>query len=299
MTLKILISGSTGFIGRHVSSYLQAKGFEIYPLVRVKSKKPSIFWDPNKQIIDLHSLSSIDVVIHLSGENVAGLWTYSKKKKIYDSRILTTQFLVESLKQARRCPKVFISASAVGYFGSRKEEVLTESSSKGEGFLSDVCHDWEKQAFLIQDQSRVVTLRFGQVLGGDGGLLPKLARIYRLALGGKMGSGSQYLSWISIDDLCEIIFQCIVHDHLKGAVNCVSLHPIQQKEFGNILAKVLRRPFWFHLPKRLLTALFKEQAQEMFLSSQRVLPNVLMQHGYKFIDTDLKKTFQKYLNFIK
>lgn len=299
MPLKVLISGSTGFIGRHLSSLLQSKGFEIYPLVREKNKKGTLFWDPDQHICNLTPLQKVDAVIHLCGENVSGYWTTSKKQKIYNSRILSTKFLVESLHKANIYPKVFVSASAIGYFGSRGEEVLTESSSKGGGFLSDVCADWENQLKPLNDKSRVISLRFGHVLGKDGGVLPKLSSIYRLALGGKIGSGNQYISWISIDDLSEIVFQCILHEYFTGPINCVSLNPIRQKEFGKTLATVLRRPFWFHLPEKCLVALFKEQAKEMLLASQRVIPEKLKSYGYSFVDTDLKKTFQKYLKFIQ
>ncbi|MGD2170250.1 MAG: TIGR01777 family oxidoreductase [Chlamydiota bacterium] len=294
--MRVLVTGSTGFIGKNFCKYLQENGIDVLHLSRKPSKNSNtIFWNPEKEVLDQQNIDRIDAVVHLAGENVAGLWTRRKKEKIYRSRVHGTKFLAESLKRVSHPPKAFICASAVGLYGSRKEEVLEESSSPGAGFLSNVTYEWEKAAEVLNNLSRVVHFRFGLVLGRDGGLLPKMTLAYKFGLGGKIGSGEQFLSWVSVDDVCKMLFLALTKEDMQGPFNAVSPQPIQQKEFGKTLAEVLGKPFCFHMPSFLLKLFLGNQAKEMFLASTRVVPKRLFEMGYQFLDQDLRKTFLKYV----
>jgi hypothetical protein len=268
--VRLLLSGSGGFIGKQVFSHFVEKGYEVVCLQR---KSPDIFdWDlpPN----------DFDVVIHLAGEPIFARWTKEKKRKILLSRSLgTTNLVVLLLKNP---PKVFISASAIGFYGDRGEEVLDEESSSGSGFLPKVCREWEMASAPLEVAgTRVVHARFGVVIG-KGGLLQKCRSLYKMGLGGTLGSGNQWLSWIALKDLVRALDFCSEHPEIKGAINLVSPHSIRQKDFANLLAKSLHRPAFFHLPASFLKILLGDMAKETLLSSQHVLPKKLQNRHFSF-----------------
>lgn len=293
--MRVLVTGSSGFIGKNFCKYLQENSVDVLRLTRKPSQDPnSIFWDPRQEVLDQH-IERIDAVVHLAGENIVGRWTSNKREKIYNSRVHSTKFLTESLKRLQYPPKVFISASAIGLYGSRGEEVLEENSEPGTGFLPSVVFDWEKSAENLRSHSRVVHFRFGLVLGKNGGVLPKMIRAYKFGLGGKLGNGEQFVSWVSIDDVCKMLFLSLTKEDMHGPFNAVSPYPIQQKEFGKTLSEVLGKPFCFHMPSFLLKLFLGNQAKEMLLASTRVIPKRLLEMEYQFIDQDLRETFLKYV----
>lgn len=295
MAIRVILSGSNGFIGRNVASFFKSCDIEVIALSRIPKQKNTIYWDYKKKEIDLTSFGKVEGIIHLSGEPVAGFWSCKKKRDIYSSRIESTKFLVESLDKLSHYPKVFICASAIGYYGSRKDEKITEESYSGRGFLSNVCQDWEKACDPIREKCRVLNFRFGHVLGKDGGILPLLKKQYLWYLGGRIGKGNQYISSITIDDVVRIFHFCLQNPNISGPVNVVSPYSVQQKEFGKILARSLARPFWLHVPEKMLSIICKEQAQEMLLSSLRVVPQKLMDSNFLFRDQSLQNSIEKYI----
>jgi len=262
MTLRILISGSTGFVGENLISFLKGKGVEIFRLSRKKDGEESIFWDPMKKLIDHKKMENFDAVIHLAGESLAGLWTKKKKEKIYESRVDSTKFLVETFQRLNSFPKMFFCASAIGYYGSRSEEAINESSEAGQGFLAKVCKDWEAASEDLKSHCRVVYFRFGHILGKNGGLFPKMKKAYRMGLGGKLGGGKQYMSWTTIDEVSRIIYFALTNEKVCGPINVVRPNPTTQEEFGKTLSDVLNRPFWFHIPERVLRFFLGKQAKD-------------------------------------
>ncbi len=290
--LRILLSGSSGFIGNHLKLFLQLAGHEVVRLVRRQQDliEDSIFWDPVHGSAKKEDFEGFDAVIHLAGAGIAqGRWTKSKKNQLFLSRCRDTWLLSQILCRLYRPPKVLLCASAVGYFGDRGEEELTEESSQGGGFLADLCGKWEQATEAIENRgTRIVHARFGVVLGAKGGMLKKMLGSMRLGLGGRIGSGDQWMSWIGIDDLLGAVYHCLMGDAMSGPVNFVSPQPVTQVEFTRMLAKKMGRPAVCHLPSWLLKAAFGEMAKEMLLSSQKVKPNRLLKTGFVFRYPDLK-----------
>jgi len=287
---KILISGASGLIGTAVVSSFAAEGWEINRLVRGNAKrKGDVVWDP-AQAISPGKVSGFDAVIHLAGEGVFGVWTREKKGRIYDSRIFGTRNLAEGLAQAARKPRVFISASAIGYYGDRGDEVLREESSSGTGFLAQVCGEWEAAtAPAIDPGIRIVNVRTGHVLSAAGGILKKMLLPFRLGVGGKIGDGRQWQSWIHMADWLEALRHIMSHDSLRGPVNMAGPNPVTNAEFTKTLAGVISRPAFFTVPGiALKAALGAEAANEMLLSGQRVQPGKLITSGYQFQFPDLQ-----------
>lgn len=273
--MKIAVTGASGFVGRHVVDFFRQKGDEVLPLSR-------------HFVSD--EIEGCDVVIHLAGENVMGRWTAAKKEKIKESRIKTTQHLSEVFKQLKSPPSLFICASAVGYYGNRGEDQLTENSSKGTGYLSEVCEAWEKTAQEVQKQGiRCVNLRIGVVFSKEGGALKKMLLPFKLGLGGILGSGKQYISWIDLEELIEIMAFVIQESKISGPVNAVSPFPITNEEQTKILGKVLRRPTFMHMPEWLVKIVFGELGEEVFLASTRVIPEKLKKYHFPFS----KKNFEE------
>ena len=277
--MKILITGSTGFIGSAVVSFLTAGGHQVSRLVRSKGTKfqgtePAISWNPEEGLLDLGSLEGFDAVVHLAGENIAsGRWTPPRKAQILESRSKGTRLLSVSLSKLARPPKVFISASAIGYYGNRGEEWLNEQSTRGSDFLATVCHEWEQATTAAFDAGiRVVNLRIGMVLSSAGGALKRMLTPFRMGAGGIIGSGRQFMSWISLDELLGVIQHVLVTDQLKGPVNAVSPNPVTNREFTKTLGRVLSRPTVFPLPAFAAKLAFGEMAEALLLSSQRVAP---------------------------
>jgi len=296
--MKILISGSSGLIGSSLIPLLTTGGHSVTRLVRSKRgiSENDVYWDPVDEEVETSKIEGHDVVIHLSGENVAGRWTSDKKREIEDSRINTTKFICQTMAKLKKKPKLLVCASAVGFYGDRDDEILTEESKAGTGFLGEVAKEWEAATDTASKAGiRVVNLRFGVVLSPKGGALGKMLLPFQLGLGGKMGSGDQYISWISIDDAIGAIYHTISTDSLHGPVNIVSPNPVTNFEFTKILGKVLNRPTIFSIPSFLLKSIFGEMADETLLSSTRVEPSKLLSTGYEFQYPDLENALRHLL----
>jgi len=283
--MKILISGSSGFLGAGLIPHLESAGHRIFRLVRRSDEKSDteILWDPGRGIEDPERLEGLDALIHLSGENIAALrWTDEKKRKIRESRVKSTQVLAQTLLGLSRPPRLFLGASAIGFYGHRGEEILTEKSASGSGFLAEVCRDWEAASESLRTKGlRVVHLRFGMILG-DGGPLAKMLPPFRLGLGGVLGDGRQYMSWITMEDLLGAVDHVIKNDSLDGPVNFVSPHPVTNAEFTKTLGRLLKRPTLFGMPAAVARLLFGEVADEMLLASVRAVPERLEKSGFVF-----------------
>ncbi|MBI2487420.1 MAG: TIGR01777 family protein [Deltaproteobacteria bacterium] len=287
--MNILVSGSTGLIGSELVPFLTTKGHNVTRLKRSKSGSESkfgeaeVYWNPDSNKVDMPSLEGHDAVVHLAGENVAGIWTDEKKNKIRKSRVNGTRLLSKSLSELGKPPKVLVCASAIGYYGDRGDEVLTEESAQGTGFLAEVCREWEAAAEpAVQKGIRVVHLRFGLVLSPKGGALKTMLLPFRMGVGGTIGSGKQYLSWVAIDDVVGAIYHAITNENLKGPVNVVAPNPVTNQEFTKTLGRVLKRPTLLPIPAFALRLLAGEMADEMLLASTRVEPKRLLSTDYKF-----------------
>ena len=285
--MKVLISGSTGLIGSALVTLLTDAGHDVVRLVRSapKSDGSEVYWDPESERIDTVGLEGMDAVVHLAGDNIgSGRWTRDKKARIFDSRVKGTRLLCESLANLNQPPQVLVCASAIGYYGSRGTELMNEGSESGAGFLADVCREWEiATEFIGQAESRVVNLRMGVVLSLAGGPLQKMLPPFKMGVGGTLGNGRQYMSWITLDDAVGAIHHTLVTDSLQGPVNNVAPHPVTNREFTKALGRVLRRPTLFPLPSFGLRLMFGgEMANELFLSSTRVEPARLLETGYTF-----------------
>lgn len=292
--MKILISGSSGLVGSELQRILKEQGHKVINLVRCKEneKENALFWDPEQSILDFHKLEGFDVVINLAGASISkGRWTSKRKQEIVESRVKSTNLLSNALSQLKHPPKVFISASAVGYYGDRGNILCDEETELGKGFLADVCYQWEHAALRASSAGiRTVLLRFGVILSPKGGALAKMLTPFKLGLGGVLGSGYQYMSWVSIDDVIGVILHVIYDHSLTGAVNVVSPQAVTNREFTKVLAEVLHRPAFIPVPAVVLRLILgKEMANELLLSSTRVEPKRLLNSDYKFIHSDLKK----------
>ncbi len=283
--MKILLSGSHGLVGSALSKVLQVDGHEVRPLVRYATDYGSaeVEWNPEHYSIALSRLEGFDAVIHLAGESIAQRWDEEKKKRIRDSRVNGTKLISESIAGLMQPPRVFICASAIGYYGSRGDEVLTEESSPGDDFLARVCVDWERAtAAVVEKGIRTVNLRFGVILAKHGGALAKMLPAFRMGVGGKIGSGKQWMSWIALQDVVEGIRHVLREESLKGPLNFVSPEPVTNAEFTKTLGKVLSRPTLFPMPEFGVRLAFGEMGQALLLSSQRVVPEQLLHSDYPF-----------------
>ncbi|HET6371526.1 MAG TPA: TIGR01777 family oxidoreductase [Nitrospiria bacterium] len=282
--MKIVISGSSGLIGKAVISALTSQGDDVMRLTRPQSGSGEVQWDPARGEIDRAALEGSDVVIHLAGESIAsGRWTKAKKERIYRSRVDGTRLLVQTLLQLERPPKTLLCASAIGFYGERGSEPMTEENGSGSFFISGLCRDWEEAARPALDAGiRVVNLRFGIVLSAADGALAKMLLPFRLGLGGKIGSGGQYMSWVSIDDVVGVIQHAIKTETLSGPVNVVAPEPVTNEDFTKTLGRVLGRPTFFPIPAFAARLAFGEMADELLLASTRVEPLKLQKSGYPF-----------------
>ena len=289
--MKILISGASGLVGSSLVESLFKRGHTIRPLQRHKEKSWGRLWNTDE--LDAAAPEPFDAVIHLAGENVAsGRWNAARKEKILRSRVDGTWELVDYISQLNRKPKVFICASAAaGYYGNCGDTIVDERSPLGSGFLAEVCRQWEETAAKAGLAGiRVVNTRFGMILSPRGGALHKMLPPFRLGLGGGIGSGEQYISWIGIRDLTEIFNFLIDNESLAGPFNVVTPTPVTNRDFTKTLGKVLNRPTIMPAPAFLVRLLFGEMADEMLLSSTRVMPTRLLEAGYRFQDVDLGRT---------
>jgi hypothetical protein len=289
--LRILLSGSRGLIGSHFKAFLEGAGHTVVSLFRgtPMQNADAVFWNPSQGTLCKEDFENFDVVVHLAGESIAsGLWTKKRKETIFLSRCRDTWLLSQVLCRLYRPPRTLIAASAVGFYGNRGQETLTEESGQGTGFMADLCHKWEKATDGIEQRgSRVVRPRFGMVLSSQGGGLAKMLLPYRLGLGGRLGSGEQILSWISIDDTVGALYHMLMEETLCGPVNVVSPMPMPQKIFAETLAKRLHRIAWMPLPKTLLRLVLREFADEVLLASTAAQPKKLLESGYIFRHPDL------------
>ncbi|MBX2860205.1 MAG: TIGR01777 family oxidoreductase [Vampirovibrio sp.] len=296
--MKILVSGSHGLVGSALIPFLKTGGHEIVRLVRSNAVGPNqIRWDMEKQLIDTAALEGFDAVIHLAGENIAnGRWSAAKKKKIFDSRVHGTRFLADTLAKLDSPPKVFISASAIGYYGNAGDEILSEVSDPGKGFLADTCWNWESASdALKQKDVRVVHARFGVVLSPKGGALAQMLPIFQLGGGGPLGNGKQYLSWVALDDVVGALGFLLNKPDAEGPYNIVGPEPVSNKEYSRTLGKVLMRPAFAPVPGLAVRAMFGEMGDELLLSSTRVEPARLQETGYKFQCPTLERALRQVL----
>ena len=294
--LKILLSGSHGFVGSHLQKTLTLFGHLVVCLVRHPPKdKKQIQWDPVAKKIELKALEGFDVALHLGGENIASLkWTKGKKAKIYKSRVESTAFLATSLNKLQNPPKAFLCASACGFYGKRPGEKLDETASIGKGFLAHVVHDWEISAHIFT-KGKVATLRFGVVIGLYGGIFKKMLQPYKMGLGAVIGTGREYMSWISLQDVAYQILFIMHKDSLSGAVNVVSPCPVTGEEFSKTLAKLLHRPVFLKIPSWLIKTIFQEIGEELFLADAKVCPSKLIGSEARFAYPTLKEALENIL----
>jgi uncharacterized protein (TIGR01777 family) len=282
--MKILISGSHGLVGQALGKSLVEDGHEVVPLVRGGHTVGAleVEWHPNQGRIDAQHLEGFDAVFHLAGESIAsGRWTDEKKRAIRDSRVKGTQLLSETLAQLSRPPAVFISASAIGYYGNCGDEELTETSPPGNDFLAKVCVEWEAATAPAAEKGiRTVLARFGVILDRDGGALSKMLTPFRMGIGGRVGDGKQWMSWIALDDVINSLKFLLSDAAVRGPVNVVSPNPVTNAEFTNTLGRVLSRPTFFPVPVFAARLAFGEVADALLLSSQRVEPGVLEDRGF-------------------
>jgi uncharacterized protein (TIGR01777 family) len=297
--MKILISGASGLVGSNLIPTLKAKGHEVHRLVRKSPKAmDEIEWDSEKGISESEKikLENFDAVIHLAGDNIASEnWSEEKKKKSRDSRVHGTRILVDALKDLQNPPKHFIAASATGFYGDGKDAVLTEESPKGAGFLPDLCSDWETESQKAESFARVVRMRIGVVLAKDGGALEKMLTPFKFGVGGTIGSGSQWMSWIALDDLISIIHFFLENPELKGAFNLTTSNPVTNAEFTKALGSALSRPTFLPIPEFAIKLLFGEMGEALLLQGARILPKRLEEAGYKFQFPKLEDAFKHVL----
>lgn len=297
--MRILISGSSGLIGSALVPFLSAQGHTITCLVRSKTPSPAsaISWEPETGTIDSSQLEGFDAVVHLAGESIAGgRWTAARKARIRESRVKGTRLLATALAGLERQPRVLLCASAMGYYGDRGDEILHEDSPAGTGFLAEVCRAWEQAADPARQRGiRVLHLRTGLVLAATGGALPRMLPPFKLGVGGVIGSGRQYWSWITLDDHVAAIHHVLVSESLVGPVNLVVPRAVTNREFIEALGRVLSRPTLFPLPAFAARLALGEMADELLLASQRLEPTRLMASGYPYRYPELEPALRHVL----
>ena len=291
---RIVVTGSSGPIGTALLSWFESQPMRVVRMVRGTARNDAqISWDPLAPL-QAAAVSGFDAVIHLAGESIVGRWTAEKQKAIRESRINGTRHLAAALAECQNKPRVFVSASAIGYYGNRSDEVLREESASGQGFLAEVCREWEDATRAASDAGiRTVNIRIGLVLSPKGGALGKMLTPFKLGLGGRIGSGRQWSSWIHVDDIVGGIHHAMRTETLSGPVNFVAPNPVRNAEFTKVLASVLRRPAFFPVPALALYLAFgKMAAEELLLSSQRVEPGKLASSGYTFHFRELRAALE-------
>jgi uncharacterized protein len=296
MISRILVSGVSGPIGEALLPSLKTRGYEVSRLVRgLATGANQIAWDTGKPIAP-DTVSGFDAVIHLAGESIVGRWTDEKKLKIRNSRVAGTAALAEALAHAKAKPQVFVCSSAIGYYGDRGDEVLNEQSSPGCGFLPDVCREWEAATKPAADAGiRTVKMRTGVVLSPKGGALGKMLTPFKMGVGGKIGTGRQWMSWMDVQDMVGAIHHILKSDLLQGPVNMVAPKPVTNAEFTRTLASVLSRPAIFPMPAFVVKLAFGEMGETVLLGSQRVEPAQLVGSGYPFRFSDLPASLENIL----
>ncbi|MBS0266200.1 MAG: TIGR01777 family oxidoreductase [Planctomycetes bacterium] len=299
--MKILVSGSTGLVGTALVSALTGAGHEVVRLVRSQSRNSSkelVGWDPAANYIDAAGLENLDAVIHLAGEPIAaGRWDAARKARIRESRVRGTRLLCDALAHVAHPPATLICASAIGFYGNRGDEVLTETSSSGNDFLADVCREWEAACQPAQAKGiRVANLRFGVILSAAGGALAKMLTPFKMGVGGVLGSGRQYMSCISLDDCVGAILHVLTHNDLSGPINVVGPEAVTNALFTKTLGQVLGRPTVFPMPAFAARLAFGEMADALLLSSTRVQPQKLTASGFQFRHPTLESALRGVLS---
>jgi uncharacterized protein len=293
--MRVLITGATGLVGIALVTSLKRDGHYVCRLLRKKSEDQQetkygcdIAWDSKSGTFG-SAADNADAVINLAGAPIAdGRWTADRKEVLRNSRVETTRGLVAAMEKMSPRPKVLLSASAIGYYGNRGDEILTEASGPREGFLSRLAEEWEAEALKARSLGiRVVLARFGIILAREGGALPPMTLPFKIGAGGKLGSGMQWMSWIALEDVVRILRFVIEGEAISGAVNVVAPEPVTNAQFTEILAKTVHRPAFFAAPKFVLHTLLGEMADEMLLASQRVVPEALQKNGYEFVHQNL------------
>ena len=283
--MKILIGGSHGLVGTALIKSLEAEGHEIFRLVRhAPTSKTEVEWSPDRYSIALARIEGFDAVVNLAGESIAeGRWTDEKKRRIRESRVKGTKLLGDALANLTVPPKTLVCASAIGYYGNRGDELLTEASAPGDDFLAKVCAEWEQATALAAEKGiRVVNARFGVILDNNGGALKKMLPPFRMGVGGQIGSGKQWMSWIALDDVIGGIKFALANESVRGPVNFVAPNPVTNAEFTKTLGKVLARPTIFPIPAFAIKLMFGEMGEALLLGSQRVAPARLVGGGFEF-----------------
>jgi uncharacterized protein (TIGR01777 family) len=292
--VNVLLVGGTGFIGSALTQHLRWRGHRVSLLSRRPSSRtdptPVFHWDPERAEFDRGSLDGITAVVNLAGENLAGgRWTPELKRRLALSRVASTQFLVKQMREGTAPPSVLVSVSGVGIYGNRGDEVLTEASTPGTGFLAELCLAWEDVAFSASAEgTRVAVLRLGVVLDARGGAVAKMLPIFRLGIGGPLGNGKQWMSWIAMPDLLDVIVLALERESIEGPMNAVAPEPVRNRDFAGALGLVLGRPAWIPAPAPALKLLFGEMADEALLSSARVEPARLAALGHDFRFRDIE-----------
>ena len=296
--MNILITGSSGLIGTALAETLSSRGYQIFKMRRTSSQKEPFHWLPDELKIHWDTSVHIDVVIHLAGANIAaGRWSETRKKEILDSREKSTHLIADTLAGLKNPPKLLISASAIGFYGDTADRWVDERNRPGYDFLSEVCLKWEKATLPASESGiRTVLIRTGMVLSAKGGALKKMLLPFQLGLGGKMGSGKQFVSWVSLDEVVEMVRFIIDNEAIHGPVNLVSPNPVTNAVFAKTLGAVLKRPAIFPIPAFMLKLLWGEMAEALILASNRVKPKALELAGYSFIHQDLENALNCVLN---
>ena len=297
--MKVLVTGPTGLIGSALVQHLKGEGHAVTRLLRsrVSPGEKGVLWDVQSGTLYSKPLEGLDAVVHLAGENIgARRWTLTRKAIIRDSRLKGTRLLSETLAQLASPPKVLVCASAMGFYGDRGDEILTEDSPAGTGFLPDLCREWEAASESAAEKGiRVVRLRIGVVLSAQGGALKKMLPPFRMGVGGRLGSGKQYMSWIALDDLVGVIEHALTHDTLVGPVNAATPNPVTNQEFTKTLGRVLGRPTVLPVPSFAVRLLFGEMGNALLLSSARLEPARLAASGFQFHYPELEAALRHVL----
>jgi uncharacterized protein (TIGR01777 family) len=296
--MRLLITGSSGLIGSRLFPLLEQDGHLTHRLIRSSARRSErdIYWNPLERVIEKDSLKGMDGVIHLAGETIVGRWTEAKKRRIRTSRVDATRWLAETLAELPDPPGVFISASATGYYGNRGEERLDEDSPPGEDYLPDVCVAWEQASQnALSAKTRLVHLRLGLVLTPEGGALARMLPAFRLGAGGRLGRGDQFMSWITLVDVLDIIRFALSHETLSGPFNVVAPEPVTNREFTRALGRALRRPTVFPVPAFMIRLLFGEMGEALLLGGARVYPKRLLEAGYVYRNAELEPALRDLL----
>lgn len=298
--MKILVTGSTGLIGSALVQHLKGEGHAVTRLLRsrVSPGEKGFLWDVQSGTLYAKPLEGLDAVVHLAGENIgAGRWSLTRKAIIRDSRVRGTRLLSETLARLEQPPKVLVCASAMGFYGDRRDETLNEKSSGGTGFLPELCREWEAASEAAAAKGiRVVHLRIGLVLSAEGGALKRMLPPFKLGVAGRLGSGEQFMSWVALDDLVGVIEHAITHNSLAGPVNAATPNPVTNQEFTKTLGRVLGRPTIFPVPAFAVRLLFGEMGDALLLSSARLEPTRLTASGFMFRYPELEPALRYVLN---